>query len=98
MLKRNFVPGGRSRSQLKDIHNALSLAAAGNLDLPLANSVEQSFRSLVGCEYSCSLRRIDRVKAGDGRKFSSAARTVPPSGAPRPKEWSVLNEPMSGCH
>ena len=47
MVKRNFVPGGRSKSQLKDIQNALSLAAKSGLELPLANSVENSFRSLV---------------------------------------------------
>jgi len=47
MVNRNFVPGGRAKSQLKDVHNALSLAAASGLELPLAKSVECSFRSLV---------------------------------------------------
>ncbi len=47
MVKGDYVPGGRSRSQLKDIHNAQHLAADSNLDLPLANTVETSFRSLV---------------------------------------------------
>lgn len=47
MVKGDYVPGGRSRSQLKDIHNAQHLAADSNLDLPLASTVEASFRSLV---------------------------------------------------
>lgn len=47
MVQRNFIPGGRSASQLKDIHNALSVADAAGLKLPLSNNVEQNFRSLV---------------------------------------------------
>ena len=47
MVKRDFVPGGRSRSQLKDIHNALAVAGEAGLDLPLANTAEHGFRSLV---------------------------------------------------
>jgi 2-hydroxy-3-oxopropionate reductase len=47
MVERDFEPGGRSRSQLKDIHNALAVAAEHGLELPLADTVERSFRSLV---------------------------------------------------
>lgn len=47
MVKRDFVPGGRSWSQLKDIKNALSLAESSKLDLPLANCIENGFSSLV---------------------------------------------------
>ncbi len=47
MVKGDFEPGGRSRSQLKDIRNAQQVAAANNLDLPLANTVESGFQSLV---------------------------------------------------
>lgn len=47
MVMRDFEPGGRSRSQLKDIHNALDVAAASGLTLPLADTVEAGFRSLV---------------------------------------------------
>jgi len=47
MVSRNFEPGGRSWSQLKDIKNALSLADSSKLDLPLANCIENGFSSLV---------------------------------------------------
>ena len=47
MVDRNFEPGGLSQSQLKDIRNAQALAKQGGLDLPLSNTVEEGFRSLV---------------------------------------------------
>jgi 2-hydroxy-3-oxopropionate reductase len=47
MVRRDFIPGGRAWSQLKDIRNALALAGGNGLDLPLANTVEAGFRSLV---------------------------------------------------
>jgi 2-hydroxy-3-oxopropionate reductase len=46
MVKRDFAPGGKTRSQLKDLQNALAVAASHDLDLPLAVSVEKGFRSL----------------------------------------------------
>jgi 2-hydroxy-3-oxopropionate reductase len=47
MVKRDFEPGGRSRSQLKDIDNALALARDSVLNLPLASVAADGFRSLV---------------------------------------------------
>jgi len=47
MVNRNFEPGGRSWSQLKDVKNALSLADNSKLDLPLANCIKNGFSSLV---------------------------------------------------
>ena len=47
MVTRNFEPGGRSWSQLKDIRNALNLAQENRLNLPLAQCVETAYRSLV---------------------------------------------------
>ncbi|MCV0427625.1 MAG: NAD(P)-dependent oxidoreductase [Roseibium sp.] len=47
MVTGNFVPGGRSVAQLKDIDNAMKLAEASGLDLPLADCVQQGFRNLV---------------------------------------------------
>ena len=47
MVNRDFEPGGRSWSQLKDIKNALSLAESSKLDLPLANCIKTGFSSLV---------------------------------------------------
>ena len=47
MVEGNYTPGGRSASQLKDIDNLLSQAQQKNLNLPLAQTVEKGFRSLV---------------------------------------------------
>ncbi|PWQ96865.1 NAD(P)-dependent oxidoreductase [Leucothrix pacifica] len=47
MVNRDFEPGGRSQSQLKDIRNAMDLAEQSQLDLPLSQTVEAGFKSLV---------------------------------------------------
>ncbi len=47
MVTRNFEPGGRSWSQLKDINNALNLAQENRLNLLLAQCVETAYHSLV---------------------------------------------------
>ena len=47
MVNRDFEPGGRCHSQLKDIRNAMALADKTDLDLPLSNTVEAGFKSLV---------------------------------------------------
>lgn len=47
MVKRDFTPGGRSQSQLKDLRNAQALAGKMGLDLPLSNTIEAGFKSLV---------------------------------------------------
>ncbi|MEM9630857.1 MAG: NAD(P)-dependent oxidoreductase [Pseudomonadota bacterium] len=47
MVSGDFVPGGRSVAQLKDIDNAMRLAEAGGLELPLAECVQGGFRDLV---------------------------------------------------
>ncbi len=47
MEERNFVPGGRSAFQLKDLNNLLSSADGFGLELPLATSVRDRFETLV---------------------------------------------------
>jgi len=47
MVMEDFVPGGRSVAQLKDIDNAMKLADASGLDLPVAQCVQDGFRDLV---------------------------------------------------
>lgn len=47
MVNRDFTPGGRSHSQLKDIRNAQALAREMGLDLPLSNTIEDGFTSFV---------------------------------------------------
>lgn len=47
MVEEDFAPGGRSAAHLKDIDNAMKLAEASGLDLPLADNVQAAYRDLV---------------------------------------------------
>jgi 2-hydroxy-3-oxopropionate reductase len=47
MVEGNFVPGGRSVAQLKDLNNALNVAGEQNLTLPLSEQVREGFDDLV---------------------------------------------------
>lgn len=47
MVNGDYAPGARSRTQLKDIHNARQVADAISLDLPLAQTAQAGFQSLV---------------------------------------------------
>ncbi|MGV2107114.1 NAD(P)-dependent oxidoreductase [Agrobacterium vitis] len=47
MVSGNFTPGGRSAAQLKDLNNALSVAAEHDLTLPLSETVRAGFTDLV---------------------------------------------------
>lgn len=47
MVERNFIAGGRSAIQLKDLHNVLALASESNLNLPLAVQAKDAFTDLV---------------------------------------------------
>lgn len=47
MVTGDFKPGGRTASQLKDINNAMNLADACGVDLPIATCVQSGFRDLV---------------------------------------------------
>ncbi|MFO8128267.1 NAD(P)-dependent oxidoreductase, partial [Yoonia sp.] len=47
MVAGDFAPGGRSVAQLKDIDNALAVAAQTGLDLPLSHQIAAGFRDFV---------------------------------------------------
>lgn len=47
MVKGDFVPGGRSVAQLKDLNNALNVAGEHHLTLPLSEQVQAGFDDLV---------------------------------------------------
>lgn len=51
MLDRNFLPGGKIKTQAKDMENILLAARAANLQLPLTEMVAELYRSLLD-EYS----------------------------------------------
>jgi 2-hydroxy-3-oxopropionate reductase len=55
MVAGNFVPGGRSVAQLKDIDNALAVAAEAGIDLPLSNQIAAAFRDLVNTHDGANL-------------------------------------------
>ncbi len=47
ILEQNFVPGGRSSFQLKDLNNVATVADGLGLELPLASQMRERFRHLV---------------------------------------------------
>ena len=47
MTTGNFIPGGRSSTQLKDMDNILEEAARLNLELPLTEQMQRRYRHLV---------------------------------------------------
>ena len=47
MTGRNFVPGGPSKFQLKDVNNALEEAAQAGVTLPLTEQVQERYKRLV---------------------------------------------------
>jgi 2-hydroxy-3-oxopropionate reductase len=47
MVKRNFVPGGPSKFQLKDLNGVLAMAEELSLSLPLTQQVTQEFADFV---------------------------------------------------
>ncbi|MNT21330.1 2-hydroxy-3-oxopropionate reductase [compost metagenome] len=48
MVKRNFVPGGPSKFQLKDLNGVLATAKDLSLTLPLTQQVTREFDDFVG--------------------------------------------------
>jgi 2-hydroxy-3-oxopropionate reductase len=47
MVRADFVPGGRSVAQLKDLDNVMALARESGLELPLGTTITASFRDFV---------------------------------------------------
>jgi len=47
MTQQNFVPGGLTKFQLKDVNNALEEAANHSLTLPLTEQIQQRYTTLV---------------------------------------------------
>jgi 2-hydroxy-3-oxopropionate reductase len=47
MVERNFVPGGSSKNQLKDLNAVIALAQELSLQLPLTSQVQQEFTDFV---------------------------------------------------
>jgi 2-hydroxy-3-oxopropionate reductase len=72
MLERNFEPGGRVKTQVKDLQNVLAAAGAAGLVLPVAALALQQFESIVGdvpdADHSAGLLALERLNAISARR------------------------------
>ena len=75
MLERNFVPGGPSRMQMKDLNTALAAAGEASLALPITSKLGELFQALLDAggnefDHSALLLALERqspgVRLGDG--------------------------------
>lgn len=88
MLERNFAPGGKVKTQLKDQRNVLAAAAEAGLALPLTALVTEQYQSIVGnlpeADHAAALIALERInpglRLGDAPdQFSAAASASPPA-------------------
>ena len=66
MIKRNFLPKGKTSTQLKDMNNILDSAKALNLHLPISTLVEGMYNNLVNNghgneDHSSLYKEIERI-------------------------------------
>jgi len=66
ILTRNFKPGGTAKTQHKDIHTAISYAKSLELNLPIAELVNQLFHNMVVAgdgelDHSGLIRELERM-------------------------------------
>ncbi len=75
MIERDFVPGGPSRMQMKDLNAALDAAAEASLALPITSKLRELFQALLDAggnefDHSALLLELERqspgVRLGDG--------------------------------
>ena len=68
MLERNFEPGGRVKTQLKDLQNVLAAAGEAGLVLPVASLALQQFASIAGdmpdADHAAGLVALERLNPG----------------------------------
>lgn len=70
MIDRNFVPGGPLKLQLKDLDNALEVAEANGLELPLTKRTRDAFHTLANdmdkgrFDHSAYLLWLEAINAG----------------------------------
>lgn len=82
MLERNFVPGGPTRMQVKDLRTILATAEEIGLDLPVVKTVTALFEDLLAggfgeCDHSALLLEIER--RNEGKRLGDRANTLPPA-------------------
>jgi len=68
MLERNFVPGGKVSTQIKDQRNVLATAAAAGVKLPLTDLVTRQYETietaLPGADHAAALLALERINPG----------------------------------
>jgi len=68
MLERNFVPGGKVSTQVKDQRNVLAAAQAAGLSLPVTAVVTRQFEAienaLAGADHAAGLMALERMNPG----------------------------------
>lgn len=68
MLERNFVPGGKVSTQIKDQRNVLAAAAAAGVRLPLTDLVTRQYETieteLAGADHAAALIVLERMNPG----------------------------------
>jgi len=75
MIERNWQPGGPLRMQLKDLNNALEVADAAGLDLPLTRQSRAAYDRLAGelglaeNDHSAYMRYLEAINPG--KRFGS---------------------------
>lgn len=79
MLDRNFIPGGKVASQLKDLRNVLVAAADAGLVLPLAALVTERYASIADthgtADHSAALLALEL--SNPGQRLGSGADKLP---------------------
>jgi 3-hydroxyisobutyrate dehydrogenase-like beta-hydroxyacid dehydrogenase len=68
MLERNFIPGGKVATQLKDMRNILAAAADAGVALPVTALVTEHYQSIVAdlplADHSAALIALERINPG----------------------------------
>jgi 2-hydroxy-3-oxopropionate reductase len=79
MLERNFIPGGKVSTQIKDQRNILATAAAAGLTLPLTDLVTRQFETietaLPGADHAAALIALERMNPG--KRLGTSADQLP---------------------
>jgi 2-hydroxy-3-oxopropionate reductase len=75
MLDRNWVPGGPTRMQVKDLRTIVATAAELGLNLPLANCTAGLFESMMASglgeyDHSALLLQIEKINPGKNGEYN----------------------------
>ena len=79
MLARDFVPGGKVSTQIKDQRNVLAAAAAAGVRLPLTDLVTRQYETieleLAGADHAAALLALERMNPG--KRLGTAGDQLP---------------------